>query len=154
MLIADRVDSTQPAPSGFRQHYDSLRRVVEFPGIPAQDSEDFLEFASLLQDAIPYSDQVGYKCKNRRSAVTYKKYKGLIPPTVKIGDLAVILDGGRVPFVLRRSGKNFRLIGDCYIHGIMHGEAAPSVQEVICRRKFRSLYASHSAHEWRDFLLE
>jgi hypothetical protein len=35
----------------------------------------------------------------------------------------MILYGASVPFVLRKSSEVFELIGECYIHGIMHGEA-------------------------------
>jgi hypothetical protein len=39
------------------------------------------------------------------------------------GDLVVVLFGGRVPFVLRQQGKRYTLIGECYIHDVMDGEA-------------------------------
>jgi hypothetical protein len=35
------------------------------------------------------------------------------------------MHGGRVPLILRQ-GENedkWELIGDCYVHGVMHGEA-------------------------------
>jgi len=44
-----------------------------------------------------------------------------------IGDKMCILLGGCVPFVLRDTGDGcFRFIGECYIHGIMDGEAMES----------------------------
>ena len=43
---------------------------------------------------------------------------------IQPGDLICVLYGGQTPFVLRREdGGMFRLIGDCYVHGIMEGEA-------------------------------
>jgi hypothetical protein len=38
------------------------------------------------------------------------------------GDVIAVLLGGTVPFLLREDGHNYRLIGDCYVHGIMDGE--------------------------------
>jgi hypothetical protein len=37
----------------------------------------------------------------------------------------VLCRGNSVPFVLRRvpDDEDWNLIGDCYVHGIMHGEA-------------------------------
>lgn len=48
---------------------------------------------------------------------------GLAPKGSLEGDRVVILEGGRVPFVVRpveRSG-NLEIIGACYVHGCMHG---------------------------------
>lgn len=55
--------------------------------------------------------------------ITKKKYMGRGPSTMKKGDLVCVLYGGNVPFVLRPwAGKHF-LIGECYVHGVMSGEA-------------------------------
>ncbi|KAI0193018.1 heterokaryon incompatibility protein-domain-containing protein [Xylaria flabelliformis] len=53
--------------------------------------------------------------------------------TTKAGDEAWVLSGGNVPFTLRRvSEGRYKLIGECYIHGVMHGEAVVDVSE-LCR---------------------
>ncbi|KAJ9621331.1 hypothetical protein H2203_007383 [Taxawa tesnikishii (nom. ined.)] len=39
------------------------------------------------------------------------------------GDTVVVFKGGARPFVLRRHEDKWRLIGDCYVHGIMYGAA-------------------------------
>ena len=48
----------------------------------------------------------------------------------RYGDLIVLSKGGNVPFMLRRQlGKTYQkweLVGGCYIHGIMNGEAFSS----------------------------
>ena len=56
------------------------------------------------------------------------------------GDEIWILHGGHVPFILRpyctdsnRAGSYF-LAGDCYIHGIMDGEAMEGWQESDARK--------------------
>ena len=49
---------------------------------------------------------------------------GLAPCTTQTGDLVAIIMGADVPFVLRSTGVGtYELVGDCYIHGIMDGEA-------------------------------
>ena len=35
----------------------------------------------------------------------------------------VILYGWKTPFVLRPVSEGYLLIGECYVHGLMHGEA-------------------------------
>lgn len=38
------------------------------------------------------------------------------------GNLVTVLLGGQVPFILSKQEK-FRLVGECYVHGLMDGEA-------------------------------
>jgi len=49
------------------------------------------------------------------------------PPNLQRGDFIYILSGCSLPIVLRPCGKKwerrFRLVGECYIHSIMHAEA-------------------------------
>lgn len=59
----------------------------------------------------------------RRLARTAKGYLALLPAEAQEGDMVAILKGGRLPFVLRSRGGPWELIGACYVHGIMHGEA-------------------------------
>jgi Heterokaryon incompatibility protein (HET) len=53
---------------------------------------------------------------------------GLGPLDTEPGDVVAIMAGGDVPYVLRESsvvgqGSRYRLVGECYVHGIMDGEA-------------------------------
>ncbi|KAH7392687.1 heterokaryon incompatibility protein-domain-containing protein [Pyrenochaeta sp. MPI-SDFR-AT-0127] len=54
---------------------------------------------------------------------------GVGPDTTCAGDLVVVLFGGRVPFILRQHGNYYILLGECYIHGIMDGEAIDGWRE-------------------------
>lgn len=67
---------------------------------------------------------------NTRSRVWFSTSRGDIGcgrRCIEVGDLVVVLFGARVPFVLRPQGKGidrrYELIGDCYVHGMMDGEA-------------------------------
>jgi hypothetical protein len=66
----------------------------------------------------------------RRLFKTKKGYLGLGPRSLKKGDEVALLKGGMVPLVIRKTDNNFELVGDCYVHGIMHGEA---FSEEACR---------------------
>lgn len=52
---------------------------------------------------------------------------GLCPKHTRIGDEVWVFDGGRVPFVARPlkgdDAGYYHFIGDCYMHGVMYGEA-------------------------------
>lgn len=39
------------------------------------------------------------------------------------GDVVCVLFGNKVPFCLRPMGRRYLLVGECYVHGLMKGEA-------------------------------
>ncbi|KAF4780098.1 hypothetical protein HER10_EVM0009359 [Colletotrichum scovillei] len=73
--------------------------------------------------------------RNRRLCFTAKGYLGLVPETCKVGDEVHILDGCHIPYLLRKvDHRSHRLVGECYVHGIMRGEAVrddQSMDEII-----------------------
>ena len=62
-------------------------------------------------------------CKLRTFFRSKKGYIGLGPCTTKEGDMICIFFGASVPYILRPCEKGYTLIGECYVHGIMHGQA-------------------------------
>ena len=60
----------------------------------------------------------------RRFAVTGRGYFALAPRGARVGDQLVVLRHAAVPFVVRRAGEGsgYVLLGEAYVHGIMHGE--------------------------------
>ncbi|KAE8454201.1 hypothetical protein EG329_005126 [Mollisiaceae sp. DMI_Dod_QoI] len=57
--------------------------------------------------------------------VTSKGFLAAVPWTAEAGDCISVLAGGYLPFVLRPMGDYYRLVGPCYVHGIMNGETWP-----------------------------
>jgi hypothetical protein len=58
-----------------------------------------------------------------------ERYLGLVSGDVKQGDEVWLLEGSKVPLIIRRETEGYgRLIGDAYIHGIMYGEAFKSAK--------------------------
>jgi hypothetical protein len=47
----------------------------------------------------------------------------LCPPEARIGDIIVILYGCSVPVALRKVRSYYKLIGECFVYGMMDGEA-------------------------------
>jgi hypothetical protein len=43
---------------------------------------------------------------------------------MQTGDNIVILEGAKMPFVIRQVGEDFLLVGPCYVEGISNGEPA------------------------------
>ncbi|KAH7380875.1 heterokaryon incompatibility protein-domain-containing protein [Cadophora sp. MPI-SDFR-AT-0126] len=48
---------------------------------------------------------------------------GQVPFGTRPGDLICIFKGGIVPFLLRKDGDYYQLVGECFVNGIMYGEA-------------------------------
>jgi hypothetical protein len=77
--------------------------------------------------------------RSRRLAVTLSGHFGLVPIAARRGDLVYIFLGCNVPIILRKTeiGK-YHLIGGCYLHGFMEGEAMEDLRvenvqlETIC----------------------
>src|SRR5262249_34310553 len=78
---------------------------------------------------------------NRRFFLTEQGYMGLGPMNMQVGDVVYILCGGNTPFLLRTAGAKSVpevgereckiLVGDCYVHGIMDGEAMDTEEETV-----------------------
>lgn len=60
---------------------------------------------------------------NRKLVRTSRGYISLVPGLTMPGDTIAILEGGDTPFVIRRRDADWELIGECYVHGVMSGEA-------------------------------
>ncbi|KAF2006863.1 HET-domain-containing protein [Amniculicola lignicola CBS 123094] len=64
---------------------------------------------------------------------------GLVPRDTKVGDTLCILYGCSVPVVLRNVGglgkedSHWHLIGEAYVHGLMHGEAISSLSPTVLK---------------------
>ncbi|KAI4157902.1 MAG: hypothetical protein LQ342_007907 [Letrouitia transgressa] len=94
--------------------------------------------ANLLDDYVaqkPYNDALWNFAISVESALNGRKFfitkesMGLAPRDAEPGDLVCVLLGCEVPMMLRRSGKSYVLIGECYYHGIMEGEALQGLSE-------------------------
>lgn len=76
--------------------------------------------------------------RHRLLYTTRSGYLGMTPENSLVGDLIAICWGSHVPYVLRPVGDNFIFIGECYVHGLMKGEAfdAGELKESFCERVF------------------
>ncbi|KAI4866599.1 hypothetical protein F4820DRAFT_242451 [Hypoxylon rubiginosum] len=59
----------------------------------------------------------------RELFTTLRGFLGLGPGTAGSKDKIVILKGCRVPVIMRQRGQYWELVGECYVDGIMYGEA-------------------------------
>ncbi len=64
----------------------------------------------------------------RRLVTTDQGYLGLAAEAIQEGDVVAILCGCSFPVVLRRVGNSFVYIGECYVDGLMDGEAIDAAE--------------------------
>jgi Heterokaryon incompatibility protein (HET) len=77
-----------------------------------------------IDDALVCFNEIRAVCLNRTVVVTEKGFYGLAPLLTAPGDVACIIVGVDVPFILRPQGNAgaLRLLGESYIHGVMEGQ--------------------------------
>lgn len=101
--------------------------------VPPEDREAVMgpEIRELARDstgdAFKWCHEASLVTRYRRFAVSANGYYVLGPDVMQEGDVVAVLFGGRTPFLLRRredeDGGGWTLVGECYVHGMMAGEA-------------------------------
>jgi len=84
---------------------------------------------------MPITEILSFRSKmtvatQRRMIRTKDGLVGLVPELARKGDFVCLFKGGMVPLVMRKVGSRWTLIGDSYVHGIMHGDA---FEETKCK---------------------
>ncbi|KAI1325016.1 heterokaryon incompatibility protein-domain-containing protein [Xylariaceae sp. FL0255] len=113
-------DSNQGVMPTLQEIGDILTSLIEDPDSPQSKQLD-----RDLGD-IRRSFESAYM--GRRIFRTTGNYFGIAPQSLLPGDQVWILSGADTPYVLRevKSEEGWQVIGEAYVHGIMHGEAANS----------------------------
>ncbi|KAH8669611.1 hypothetical protein BGZ60DRAFT_564070 [Tricladium varicosporioides] len=132
------ADASQPDISAstaidMRSSYYALMQYLSKPHPQGETSAKYSSsLISSNSDSIlaqNYINALSTNLQGWRFIVTKLGYVGIAPNLVKVGDVVTCFSGAGVPFVLRgcgRRGKDrdeWRLVGECYVHGIMRGEA-------------------------------
>lgn len=79
--------------------------------------------SSYSSESDPFRESFGRTNFRRQLFTTKRGYIGLAPLGADCGDIVCIFPGCSVPLILRQQQWFHELIGDCYVHGIMNGEA-------------------------------
>jgi hypothetical protein len=73
---------------------------------------------------------------------TQEELAGLCPYSAKIGDIIVVLMGGNIPYLIRKRAIHissqdkavlYGFVGECFVHGYMHGRAIEQWREGLFR---------------------
>jgi len=131
LLIGNRTTRERPAPLHVKEMYTTYMQLAikEQQNIGEGISQTALkDVIQQVQGAWEYAGWASRASGNRRVCVTKNGYVGLGPPLSVIGDIVAVVIGAQTPFIVRRvkgtaEMNQFQLVGECYIHGIMDGEA-------------------------------
>jgi hypothetical protein len=61
--------------------------------------------------------------QGRKPSISHRGYCGLVPERAEEGDCIFVLFGCDVPVILRKCNDSYVFIGECYVQGLMNGEA-------------------------------
>ncbi|KAI9730146.1 MAG: hypothetical protein M1818_008240 [Claussenomyces sp. TS43310] len=110
-LFLDNVLSCKGSSRGTREEYDLFRTGRWREG-------------ALSLDTVVFNDRkLGVNIIHRHLIVSRKGYLGLGPVPAQKGDQICVLLGCSVPVVIRKVEDCHILIGECYIHKLMDGQA-------------------------------
>ncbi|KAK4233654.1 HET-domain-containing protein [Achaetomium macrosporum] len=117
-LTADRNPLSPRISEGYRSEYFSCFSEfdLQHPShIPSNLPDSFWEeISKTVQDIVEDKDLF----------VTGNGYIGLGHETCAVDDVVCVFSGGEVPYIVRAAGEHsYTFLGECYVHGIMDGEA-------------------------------
>ena len=72
----------------------------------------------------PFDAAFNRFCSGRKFCVTTGGLMGWAPLAARSGDRVCVFQKCELPFVVRREGSGWRLLGECYMHGMMTGLSA------------------------------
>ena len=106
----------------FSERHDDLAQGAD-PAVAAH-ARGLMDEASALLFHGEWVNMIGWnRMIERRICVTAKGLVGSVHRSAEVGDQIMIFEGVNMPFVLRKDGCQYRIIGSCYIEGMMDGEA-------------------------------
>jgi hypothetical protein len=127
-LCCDRMNVECPADPKWSRSFKAWHEILV---AGANTAEDLVQKWVASTDAVLYYHRVRRATREKLGCLTQNGYMALVPNTTQSKDRIEILTGGQVPFVSRPSGNHFKLIGPCYMHGIMHGEHFPAKESEL-----------------------
>ena len=128
-LAANAIHMDGPAPSSFGEEYLKVREYLDVLDMYNYDTvklatlPEIAELETYVNDSL-FVDAWFLAAHHRHFCSTKKEGIGLVPGAALQGDLIAVFLGAHIPFVLRPTDAGaYVLIGECYIHGIVHDEA-------------------------------
>jgi hypothetical protein len=111
------------------RHFKEFHRFREANKDFRIGHKDFKDFFSSSTRNISKTHALTYhlslavhSLRKRKLATTKGGYIAMVPRNVKRGDVVIVLLGCNFPVLVRPCGLYFRVLGECYVHGLMDGQ--------------------------------
>jgi Heterokaryon incompatibility protein (HET) len=91
--------------------------------VPAEERNNDTWFAQMSYMSLRFSRAVIAASVNRTFFITRSGYMGMGPKLLNVGDAVCVVLGCNVPLVLKKNEDQNTLIGECFVWGLMDGEA-------------------------------
>lgn len=125
-LLGDRTVEGRPAPADMEECYHAFRTVFLNPA--SVSSATYGTLAQLNIKSSKFLGTAAATIRARKFCITKKGYIGWVPPLSQEGDIVCIFAGLYTPYLVRPYDRGtgmkmgYRLVGACYINGMMDGE--------------------------------
>ena len=119
-------DLTRITASEARHDFDRYEKYAEIATRVDEYPENQVPMGRELDSVSEFFAAFDLATSRRVFCITEDGYMGLVPNGGRLGDRVGIILGCDVPFVLRQVGNEWKLVGECYFHGLMDGEALRS----------------------------
>ncbi|RYP59092.1 hypothetical protein DL769_008691 [Monosporascus sp. CRB-8-3] len=140
-LIGDRTKTQRPAPGGTGQLY--MRWVENIRALLTCNVSELSAVDRIVPHLTAWNDLLSQCAVGRKVCLTKSGHMGMVPMGARAGDSVAFPYGAATPLVLREvegdpgfhghdhpptlltkaTSGLYELIGECYVHGVMDGEA-------------------------------
>lgn len=125
-LITDIIPKNDAAAKEAME--ESFELFLNPPRDVSRNLDEYLT-SEAVRKSLEFQGSLSIAIQERRLFVTREGYIGLALEDAEVGDCVCLVWGAEVPFVLRKVDGQYKLIGECYCHGIMDGEGIKELEE-------------------------
>lgn len=91
--------------------------------VPNDTTNLYERAQELFENTLEFTMRFVQANNGRVFFITQDRYMGLAPIGCEAGDRICVIRGGSVPFVIQKHDDGWLLMGECYVRGLMDGEA-------------------------------
>ncbi|QPC74544.1 hypothetical protein HYE68_005296 [Fusarium pseudograminearum] len=126
----DALEAKHPEHSPFHRSTFLTSCCRRFGFLPEDGDEKLWTYEQLMawlgpveKNALFMSALLTTTLPSRRPAVTEQGHFACVFESTLVGDEIWVVSGCPTPLLLRHEGQQYSLVGEAYVHGVMHGEA-------------------------------
>ena len=91
--------------------------------VPESKQSTSIKGKLTFEDTTNYKTALTHTIRSRTFFISKSGYMGLVPTALEEGDMICVVPGCNVPLLIRKEGDHHLLVGECFVWGLMDGEA-------------------------------